>query len=251
MKKIIIIFLLLVSMHSLIWAEVDKKLVQVENLANSSKKFQPYCWYNREDIDGCFIMSSIILIGYNENKKLLAFITRVEGQKEDSETFYQVNVQNLSTNEVIFESKIKGSTVLNKFSDINLFYSYYKKQIMKTIVKYGISESLEIKYLPYKSDTNMLFVGFSETMKYAQFGYELPIKVPSIKNLIVKKNDKLIFRKNYSNSDYCKECTYPFFLLEPLTIIELQPNGQKILVVGLLSYSFHSPKTVFFQLIGI
>ena len=85
----------------------------------------------------------------------------------------------------------------------------------------------------------------------SSFGYDKPQKVESLNNLVIKKKDKLFFKQNYTYGNFCKECTSPFFLLDPLTIIEIGSTGQKILIVGLLAYSFHSPNTLFFQMIGI
>ena len=103
--------------------------------------------------------------------------------------------------------------------------------------------------MPYIKDESLVFLGVSTVKKDVQFGYDSS-KVDILNNVIVKKNGKLIFKQNYSSGVFCKECIYPIFNIDPLTIIQL-PNNKRVLVIALLSYDFHSPKTLQYQFIGI
>ena len=139
-----------------------------------------------------------------------------------------------------------------KLQNIEYFYNKNKNEISKILQINNISpSSFSFNYIPYKKNDSSLLIGFSTTQSLVQFGYDKPIKVTALNNLVLKKSNKLFFKQNYTGKNFCQECTYPFFLLDPLTIIELKPSSKKMLVIGLIAYDFHSPNSLFFQLIGI
>jgi len=39
-----------------------ERMNQIEDLANKSVKFLPYCWDNRKDLNGCFRVSSMMFV---------------------------------------------------------------------------------------------------------------------------------------------------------------------------------------------
>lgn len=234
-----------------------EKLKYVESLANKSNKFHEYCWSNYNELDGCFRMSSIMLVGYDSNKKRLAYLQKVEAQAEDAGNIYRLKVQSLNDNKILLNKKFHYNVDSSEYEDVRLFdieYFYKNKENeIKTILReYDIQSSVfSFKYLPYSKNGNSFSLGFSTTKKMVEFGYNPPKEVIVLNNLIIKKKNKLFFKQNYSNNSFCNECIYPFFLLEPLSVIELGASGQRVLVVGLLAYDFHGPNTLFFQLIGI
>lgn len=234
-----------------------ERMNQIEDLANKSVKFLPYCWDNRKDLNGCFRVSSMMFVAYDQNNNNLAYLHLIEGQSEDSGLIYRLKIQNLSTNKIILDKKfyyeVDSKEYENKdLKNINYFYKYKESEIGSILEKYNLKpENFLFKYLPYYGNNSSLFFGFSTTKMWAKFGYDLPEKVLSLNNLIVKKNNILIFRQNYSKGSFCSECIYPFFLLEPLAIVELSKSGQRIIIFGLLAYDFHSPNTLFFQVVGV
>lgn len=234
-----------------------KKLSYLEDLANKSEKFHSYCWNNQKELGGCFRTSSIMIIGYNQNRNTLAYLHKVQAQAENAGNIYRLKIQDLNSNKLLLDKKFFYSVDSkeyedSKFQDIEYFYKRNKEQIYKNLAKNNISPSnFSFNYIPYKKSDPSFFLGFSTTQSLAAFGYENPIKVTALNNLVLKKSNKVFFKQNYTGKNFCQECTYPFFLLEPLTIIELKQNKKKILVIGLIAYDFHSPNSLFFQLIGI
>jgi len=234
-----------------------EKLNQIEDLANKSAKFLPYCWGNRKELNGCFRASSVMFIGYDKNDNNLAYLYLVEGQSEDSGLIYRLKIQNLSTNKILLDRKffyeVDSKEYENKeLKNINYFYRYKENEIRNIIKKYDLIPSVfSFKYLPYYDNNSSLFFGFSTIKTWVKFGYSPPEKILSLNNLIIKKNNNLIFKQNYSKGGFCPECIYPFFLLEPLTIVEISSSGQRIIIFGLLAYDFHSPNTLFFQVVGV
>lgn len=234
-----------------------KKLNYLEELANKSEKFHKYCWDNPKELGGCFRASSIMIIGYNQSRNTLAYLHKVQAQAEDAGNIYRLKIQDLNSNKLLLDKKYFYSVDSkeyedNKLQNIEYFYNKNQTNIVELLKINNISPSImSFKYIPFKKNDTSLFIGFSTTQSLAQFGYDKPMKVTALNNLVLKKSNKLLFKQNYTGKNFCKECTYPFFLLDPLTIIELKPSGKKILVVGLIAYDFHSPNSLFFQLIGI
>lgn len=234
-----------------------ERIKYIENLANKSKKFQDYCWHDYVELGGCFRPSSMMIIGYNHKKNILAYLQQVPAQEEVSGNIYRLKIQNLNSNVIMmdekFEYKVDSKEYENKrLLNIDYFYDENKEEITKLLKNFEISVvSFTFNYIPYDKKYFSFFLGFSTTENLVKFGFENPIKVKILKNLVIKKSDKLIFKQNYSDKKICSECVYPFFLLEPLVVIELDGMKQKILILGLLAYDFHSPNTLFFQLIGI
>ena len=234
-----------------------KKMTYIEDLANKSNKFHSYCWSDYKELDGCFRASSIMFVGYDQSNNILAYLNKIEAQAEDSGIVYRLKIQNLTTNEILLDQKFYYDEDSKKYenkkiNNIELFYKYKKIDIVRILQKFNVQYSIfSFKYLPYNKNYQSIFLGFSTTQSLATFGYNEPQKVLSLNKLIIKKNNKLIYKQNYSKGQFCSECIYPFFLLEPLTIIELGSTGKKLLVIDLLAYDFHSPNTLFFQLIEI
>ena len=48
-----------------------EKMQYIEKLADQSPKFHKYCWNNAEDLGGCFIASSMMMVGYNNSQNVL------------------------------------------------------------------------------------------------------------------------------------------------------------------------------------
>ena len=82
-----------------------ERMNQIEDLANKSVKFLPYCWDNRKDLNGCFRVSSMMFVAYDQNNNNLAYLHLIEGQSEDSGLIYRLKIQNLSTNKIILDKK--------------------------------------------------------------------------------------------------------------------------------------------------
>ena len=270
MKNILYIFLIFSSFclanstlanHSLSKQYISdsslKKLNYLEKLANESEKFHKYCWYNLEELNGCFRASSIMIIGYNQSRNTLAYLQKVQAQVEDAGNIYRLKIQDLNSNKLLLDKKYFYSVDSKEYEDAKLqnieyFYNKNKNEISKILQINNISpSSFSFNYIPYKKNDSSVLIGFSTTQSLVQFGYDKPIKVTALNNLVLKKSNKLFFKQNYTGKNFCQECTYPFFLLDPLTIIELKPSSKKILVIGLIAYDFHSPNSLFFQLIGI
>ena len=234
-----------------------EKIGYIESLANKSKKFKDYCWYDYVDLGDCFRSSSMMIVGYSKKKNILAYLQKVPAQEEDSSNIYRLKVHNLNNNVMMMDKKFKYKVDSKEYEDkrllnIEYFYGKNKSEIGILLKDFDISiTSFTFNYLPYDKKDPSFFLGFSTKENLVKFGFENPIKVKILKNLVIKKSNKLIFKQNYSDKEFCRECIYPFFLLEPLTVIELDGGNQKVLIVGLLAYDFHSPNTLFFQLIGI
>lgn len=234
-----------------------KKLSYLEDLANKSGKFHDYCWENQKELGGCFRASSIMILGYNQNKNTLAYLHKVQAQAEDAGNIYRLKIQDLNSNKLLLDKKYFYSVDSKEYEDVKLqdieyFYKKNKSEIYSILIKNNVSpSSFSFNYVPYKKSDESFSMGFSTTQSLATFGYEPPIKVTALNNLVLKKANKVFFKQNYTGKNFCQECTFPFFLLEPLTIIELKENKKRILVVGLVAYDFHSPNSLFFQLIGI
>ena len=229
----------------------------LENLSNQSVKFHQYCWDDPKSIGGCFLVSSILLVDYNEKNNNIAYLQKIEPQSEDSSLVYQLVIQNLKNNKIVLNRKFSYNVDSEEYADeefknINLFFKLKETDINNILKNYNLkSSNFSFRYLSYSENKFLFSLNFSTVKVLSSFGYDKPQKVESLNNLVIKKKDKLFFKQNYTYGNFCKECTSPFFLLDPLTIIEIGSTGQKILIVGLLAYSFHSPNTLFFQMIGI
>ena len=235
-----------------------EKMQYIEKLADQSPKFHKYCWNNAEDLGGCFIASSMMMVGYNNSQNVLAYFHKVAAQAEDSGIVYRLKVQDLTTNKILLDKKFSYSSELEgyeknykKLDDIEAVYNLNSSQIKKDLENFLVEPTLfTFQYVPYVKEVAKISIGFSVTQVSATFGVNPPQKVMALKNLVIKEQNKLLFKQNYSGGSFCTECVYPFFLLEPLVQIEL-PSKQKILVFGLLAYDVLSPNTLFFQVVGI
>ena len=235
-----------------------KKMQYIEKLADRSTKLHKYCWSNVEELGGCFIASSMMIVGYNGSQNLLAYFHKVAAQAENSGIVYRLKVQDMTTNKILLDKKFSYTIdsegyekSYEKLNNIEIAYQMNGSEIQKVLEKFLMRPAeFSFEYLPYVKETAKINIGFSVTKASIAFGVNPPEDVTTLKNLVIKQGNKLFFKQNYSGGSFCPDCIYPFFLLEPLVQINL-PSNQKVLVLGLLAYDVLSPNTLFFQLIGI